>query len=326
MTGSTYVSVHALAAGYFTLPERFFVAPLDDESSSKTVPSLSFLIVHTDPENGDITRLVFDLGVRRVLKDYPKAIYDHVSTRSPISGQPDVVESLTAGGLMPGQIDGVIFSHLHWDHIGTPSDFQSAAYIVGPGTVRLMNDNSTAGSHNHFEPGVLDPSRIIELAPTKTVTITPAIPSDGPGQSLRPHLRALAEQLSKAWVKKGPFEHTIDVFGDASVYIVSSPGHIDGHINLLCRTGASSHVYLAGDALHDVRLLTGEKKIATWLDSSMSVCCMHSDRDQAEKTIDSIREAVESPGELGKVEVVFAHDADWEAEARGRKRFFPGAL
>ena len=113
MTRHTSVSIHALSAGYLTLPERFFVTPLDDPESRRTVPSLSFLIVHTDHSTEEVTRLVFDLGIRKCLEDYPEEILKHASTRKPISGKPDVVQSLASGNLNPSDIDGVIFSHLH---------------------------------------------------------------------------------------------------------------------------------------------------------------------------------------------------------------------
>ncbi|KAM0713411.1 hypothetical protein Q7P37_010373 [Cladosporium fusiforme] len=322
MTRAATVSVHALSAGYLTLPERFFVTPLDDAESRKTVPSLSFLIAHTDQSTGNVTRLVFDLGIRKRLEDYPKKIYEHASTRHPLTGAPDVVSSLQSGGLGPEDIDGVIFSHLHWDHVGTPSDFEMAAYIIGPGAGELINGAQQNGSHNHFEPGLLDPSRTIELRPTDGS----AGPSKAPSSTLSPHLHSMAERLSKPWQRKGQFEHALDVFGDSSLHIVSAPGHLPGHINLLCRTESAGHVYLAGDACHDARLLTGEKEVATWLDEHQSVCCIHSDKKQAEQTLSVIRRTLKSPGSLGEVEVIFAHDADWELDAKKRGRFLPGKL
>lgn len=322
MTKIATVSVHALSAGHLTLPERFFISPLENEASKITVPSMSFLIIHTDLETGKVTRLVFDLGIRRKTGDYAKSILEHISTRQPLSGTPDVVGSLASGGLGVEDIDGVIFSHLHWDHIGTPSDFPSTAYIIGPGAGSLTKEKQHTGGHNHFETGLLDQGRTIELSATDSGH--ESLKRSHAGLELR--LRPLANRLSQPWQTKGPFEHTIDVFGDSSVYIVSAPGHLPGHINLLCRTRTDGHVYLAGDAFHDIRLLTGEKKIATWLDDSQSVCCIHSDRKQAERTISTIREAVNTPAAFGAVEAISAHDAAWASRAWKSGCFFPGAL
>ncbi|OJJ31591.1 hypothetical protein ASPWEDRAFT_747560 [Aspergillus wentii DTO 134E9] len=284
-------TVHALTAGHLTLPEKFFISPLDDPTTRSTVPSLSFLIQHTTPTR--TTRIIFDLGIRKNINHYPEPIYKHSTTRQPLSGDPDPVACLAKGKLTPDDIDLVIFSHLHWDHVGTPSDYPRSTYVIGPGAKALISDERMLrnGSHCHFERGLLPDTRTIEL-PLDTL-----------------------------------FPNTMDIFRDGSVYIVSAPGHLDGHINLLVRLESGKYVYLAGDACHDRRLLSGEKDIATWTDPAYeSICCIHVDRLAAEKTLAVIRETMSNTTELGDVEVIFAHDADWERGAWRRERFFPGEL
>lgn len=77
-----------------------------------SVPSLCFLIQHASIKTGRTTRIVFDLGLRRDVKRYPKPIQQHLITREPYTTDPDVVESLKAGGLTPDDIDYVIYSHV----------------------------------------------------------------------------------------------------------------------------------------------------------------------------------------------------------------------
>lgn len=321
------VSIHALHAGYLTLPEAFFVTPLENRTARTTVPSLSFLIQHTDPETSKVTRIIFDLGIRRNLSDYAKPLYDHAMTRQPLSGEPDTVASLALGGLTPDDIDMVIFSHLHWDHIGTPSDYPSATYVIGPGAAALINGTRqlSNGSHSHFEKGILDLSRTIELPDVEYPGTPPPFEDNA---ILEPNSLERCGLFAKAWRSKGLFQHTLDIFGDGSLYIVSAPGHLDGHINLLCRKSDKEYVYLAGDACHDPRILSGEKNIATWTDPAYptNVCCIHSNKALAEKTIATIRAAMDQPGELGHLEVIFAHDAKWDSEARIAGKFFPGCL
>jgi hypothetical protein len=105
------VDLHALSAGRLTLPEKYFVHPAS-EDARKTVPSLAFLIQHRDSVTGKLTRIVFDLGLRRDILRYSIPIQQHVSTRQPLTTDPDVVKSLTAGGLGPNDIDYVIYSHV----------------------------------------------------------------------------------------------------------------------------------------------------------------------------------------------------------------------
>lgn len=117
------------------------------------------------------------------------------------------------------------------------------------------------------------------------------------------------------WQPHGILPHTLDLFGDGSLLIVNAPGHLQGHINILVRTSSSPdrYIYLAGDACHDRRLLTGEKEIGEWVDAGGRGCCIHVDRDEAGRTIERIRKLEE-----GGVEVVFAHDGEWESENQRR--------
>ncbi|KAJ5398589.1 hypothetical protein N7465_009078 [Penicillium sp. CMV-2018d] len=327
MESQAYVSVHALQAGYLTLPEAFFLSPLDDPTVRTTVPSLAFLIQHTDHVSLNTVRILFDLGIRRNLHDYAKPIYDHSMTRRPLSGEPDTVASLARGGLTPRDIDFVIFSHLHWDHIGTPSDYPESTYVVGPGAADLINGTREPGngSHSHFEKGILDLSRTIELPSPEAPSTPPSLAYHG---TIYNESRKGSNLFSNVWRRKGLFQDSMDVFGDESLYIISAPGHLDGHINLLCRKSKNEYVHLAGDACHDLRLLSGEKNIATWTDPAYPerVCCIHANKEEAERTIATIRETMEHPGELGNVEVVLAHDAAWDREARKLGKFFPGRL
>lgn len=105
------VSVHALSCGYLSLPEYQFVYPASPDAR-RTVPSLAFLIQHTNRTTGISTRIVFDLGLRRNVKRYPPPIQKHIETRQPISTEPDVTKSLAKGGLTPNDIDYVIYSHV----------------------------------------------------------------------------------------------------------------------------------------------------------------------------------------------------------------------
>ncbi|KAH7161900.1 beta-lactamase-like protein [Dactylonectria macrodidyma] len=262
MHSQGFAPVHVLSAGCLTLPERFF----------KTVPSLSFLIQHKYSETQKTTRIVFDLGIRRKLGDYLKAIYQHAMTRQPLSGEHDTLASLASGGLTHDHIDMVVFSHLHWDHVGTPSDYPYSTYIVGPGAVDLIEKED--------------------------------------GICIEPQTQRLLGHFAKPWQRKGHFESVADVFNDGGVYIVSALGHLEGHINLLCRLEDGSKVYLAGDVCHDERILSGEKNIATWID----------------REYNAIRDTVEDPDDLRSVEVIFAHDAGWAKQAAKRGSFFPGSL
>jgi hypothetical protein len=105
------VSVHALDCGHFSLPEYQFIHPVSRDAR-KTVPSLAFLIQHRNDATGKVTRIVFDLGLRRDIKRYAPPIQKHVETRQPMTTDPDVVKSLAKGGLKPDDIDYILYSHV----------------------------------------------------------------------------------------------------------------------------------------------------------------------------------------------------------------------
>jgi glyoxylase-like metal-dependent hydrolase (beta-lactamase superfamily II) len=311
------VSVHALSAGSLTIPEKFFVVPSDPDTKF-TVPSLSFLIQHTSTTTNKTTRIIFDLGLRHDPTLYPTALQAHIASRQPMSTQPDIVTSLRAGGhLDTSDINYVILSHVHYDHVGYPPDFSSphTTFIVGPGALALLSGETqlNVGSHSHFEADLLPLDRTIELPPTSPNTSAPPL-------------------KAWQWASLDPFPSTIDIFGDSSLYIINAPGHLPGHINLLCRTAPDKYVYLAGDAAHDTRLFAGTHDIATWTDDTGRKCCIHADREATLKTLGLIREVREGGLVVGEerqkasVEVVFAHDWAWEREARNRGRFWPGKL
>jgi glyoxylase-like metal-dependent hydrolase (beta-lactamase superfamily II) len=243
-----------------------------------------------------------------------------------------VVKSLRAGVLAPQDIYYVIYSHvsltlqhgihapradvasfkLHWDHVGEPRDFPDSTFVVGHGSLDVSHGKSSSlrGGHSFFEADMLDPSRTIQLSsPTGRGVDTPS--------PVSPRSCTGSVDFSRPWQPFGTLPSTLDLFGDGSLYIVDAPGHLPGHLNLLARVGLNKWVYLAGDACHDRRILRREREIGEWLDSEGQTCCIHADRAKAEETIQRIRD-LEQKG----VEVIFAHDVEWESDPKNQDRFF----
>lgn len=322
---SVYVNVSVLPAGHLTLPEHVFCADQHDRTVRNTVPSLSFLVQHPSG-----CRLIFDLGIRRDLNKYPAALRSRLESRQPITGVPDVSASLREGGLASSDIDVVVLSHVHYDHIGTPSDFPGACFVIGPGTSSLLQSEGSPRSPGHFEKHLLPHDRTIELPAAGHPVTHGGQPEKRKISLLLEKLRrqnTMAEVSSLAWRSLGPFDAAIDLFDDGSVYIVNSPGHLDGHINMLCRTPLpGSMVYLAGDACHHERILTGEAEIATWEEHGVRHC-IHQNKTEAEDTLKRIRRLKENglPHENhSKVQVVLAHDSVWAD--KNREAVFPGCI
>ena len=198
---------------------------------------------------------------------------------------------------------------VHWDHIGEPRDFIYSTFVVGHGALALLAGTAAKyrGGHSFFEPDLLPEGRSIELSNPSSDILREQDSDTAPGTL----------DFNAPWRPHGPLPQTLDLFNDASVLVVNAPGHLPGHINLLVRTSKDHSIYLGGDACHDRRLLTGEKEIGEWTDVEGHVCCIHANREQAEETIKRIR-ALEEEG----VEVIFAHDVEWENEPANQSRFF----
>ncbi|KAM0256087.1 hypothetical protein ACHAQJ_005174 [Trichoderma viride] len=322
-----FVSVSALDAGYLTLPEHMFVTDADPEKKINC-PSLSFLIRHPSPD-GSVANLVFDLGVRRDL-NYSPAQKKGLDTWSPLNTDTDCAQSLRngvadAGGVKSGvlldptkDIDYIIISHVHFDHTGMPSDFPTATFTVGSGTLDLlMNGAGPRCSAEFFNDDELPALRTVEFPPvsrTGTYGNEPFAPKHTPVPS-NSQAKPPATAASWSWKPLGDFPNTIDYFGDGSVYVIDTPGHIYGHVNLLARLGERRWVYLAADCCHDRRLVSGEKDIGLYDDGHGRMRSIHVDTGEARRTLDRVLTFVKNQEAEGqKVEIVLAHDPVWRKE------------
>ena len=120
------------------------------------------------------------------------------------------------------------------------------------------------------------------------------------------------------------FPHALDFFSDGSLYIIDSPGHLSGHVNVLARTSEDgSWIYLGGDTCHDVRLLTGQRQMFFKADASGKVIsCMHVDKDKAQEHINRVGNLMK----LKEVHVLVAHDWEWYENNTGGSAFLPGTI
>ncbi|KAK5135635.1 hypothetical protein LTR08_004936 [Meristemomyces frigidus] len=292
-----YVTVSPMAGGYITLSDHFFVHPAE-AGAKRTVPSLTFLITHPGSAiyGADTSKpfhMMFDLGLRKAKERYPAVLQKHIDGRAPYDLAPGVAAQLAAGGLDPGQVDLVMLSHVHYDHHGDPEDFSNAKFVVGHGALHVLEHGLGAiASHQHFEPDTLPVDRSSELS----------------------------DPQSEEWKPLGPFPAAFDLFGDGSVFVIDTPGHLPGHINLLCRM-EERWIMLCGDAYHDPRLLTGERSIGTW-EGPHGTLCIHLDKKGAAESIWRLKEFQKQCGV--EVELIAAHEEGWWEENKGRE--FPRVL
>ncbi|KAH9916036.1 uncharacterized protein B0H18DRAFT_1087400 [Fomitopsis serialis] len=181
--GQRYVSVYALHAGSVFLPDReVFDDSLDTDTGSK-VPSFAFLIQH-----GQRGKLLFDLGLRKHGMGYPPAWNETLQTFT-VDCPHDIVDILNGGDVAPSSINTIVYSHLHFDHVGDLSPFPSAELVALPRYPDSLWQEFPPHQkvrYIQFEDNV-PPSRVV--APL------------------------------------GSFDRGLDFYGDGSLYLLDAPGH-----------------------------------------------------------------------------------------------------
>jgi glyoxylase-like metal-dependent hydrolase (beta-lactamase superfamily II) len=194
-----------------------FISPAIKGFTHLDCPAYSFLIEHPSGR-----KLLFDLGVRKDFENLVPALSNVIESNGwKISVKQGVRDQLEEHGVNGSDIEGVIWSHWHWDHIGDPSTFEPhTALIVGPGFKK------------EFVPGW--PAN--EKCPIKE--------ADYEGRELR-------EIEFDQGLKVGKFK-AFDYFGDGSFYLLDSPGHAIGHMCGFARvtTGPNTFILMGADTCH----------------------------------------------------------------------------
>lgn len=194
---------------------RFMAPAVPGLETFPTSPSHSFLLEHPSGRN-----LVFDLGIRKDYQNYSKSIADYLpTTKYNIQVKQNVADILQDHSVILEDIEAVIWSHWHWDHIGDPSSFPTSVdLLVGPGFKGAMLPGYPANPNSPIcEKDYAD--------------------------------RVLREISFNDGLKIGQFP-AYDYFGDGSFYLLDSPGHAIGHLCGLARTTEASFVLLGGDICH----------------------------------------------------------------------------
>ncbi|KAG2346874.1 hypothetical protein BDR05DRAFT_974413 [Suillus weaverae] len=217
-----YMYVSALEAGHLSVPLNLSLMAANQSDVPIIFPSLAFFLRHL--KMPDVKRMA--------------------------------AESLEVGGVPPSSVDLVVLSHLHWDHIGDPSPFTTAEFVLGEGSKQAFVDPGSCHS------------------PVAFSSIRP--PED--------RLRFVA--ASHLNVAIGPYPRAMDIFGHAD-------GHIN---ILARTSSDGAWILLGADSAHHPDLITGKMQIACRIDvKTDAVTCAHQYKEVAEENIRRMRSLLAIP-------------------------------
>lgn len=215
------VTLTLLSAGYCTCPEH--LARGRGPWRPIRFPALFALVEH--PRLG---RLLFDTGYStaffRATQPWPYRLYRWAT---PVTLREDeaAVHQLAARGLRPGDIDHVLISHFHADHVSALGDFPRARYRFFP----------AAYAHVRGRRG----------RPALAVAFLPDLmPRDFDARA------APLEGLRPLPPEFAPLAQGVDLAGDESLWGVPLPGHAVGQMGLLARTPGGNYLLAADAAWH----------------------------------------------------------------------------
>ena len=312
-----------MQAGGLALPKDLVLLPgpnmshssLDNDSTESEretfyVPDFVFLIEHTATGN----KYIFDLGMRKDLENSPPAVVKNTlpNFRCDPESPVDILKEYGTPEQQPSAVKAVIFSHLHFDHIGDfgKEGFSKAEIWIGPsactsarpgypvdekGTV-FSDDLPNDGSKKIVEFEL--PSSLLDYK--RKVVIENAV-KNGNYTGIKLH------KPLGGWFGLGAFDAAFDLFNDGSVYIIDAPGHTAGHQMLLVRVKISSigekddFVLLAGDCYHHPAMLADPLLTAR---PPFSKSSMHGDPEVSVNTMFRTKRCVEEEN----IWAVGAHD------------------
>jgi glyoxylase-like metal-dependent hydrolase (beta-lactamase superfamily II) len=329
--------VHLLQAGGLILPNDLVLLPDPDGQNTSLelsgtknepgfyVPDYCFLIHHPPTDK----HYIFDLGMRKDLENLPPYLVKHVlpsfdcTPRSPA----DILREHGTPEQQPENVKAVIFSHMHFDHVGdggkvgftntelwvgpTCCTYARPGYPVEENAPTLSETLPTDGSKKIVEAFVSD--ALFKKAHDKRIGMVANAKKEGLYEAVELH-----DPGDDGWIGLGAFDRAFDVWGDGSAYLLDAPGHSPGHQMMLIRvkinaSGDDDFVLLAGDCYHHPVLLRDPQRTAR---PPYSKGGMHADPKEAIVTMTRAK----AFSEKDNVWVLGAHDFSvGEAIAPGEK-------
>ena len=177
------------------------------------------LPIHLWVVEHDGQRILVDTGEIAAVRDIPFARFD-------VGAQDELPAVLATVGLTPADVDQVVLTHMHGDHM------DGAVHLELP---VLVHDAEWAHAHAPV-------SRMFQRA------LRQPIPD---GVDFRP--------VPLDGGPFGAFAASRPLTGDGRVVAVATPGHTPGHVSVVCVDDEGRHLLLAGDATDTLEQLRARR-------------------------------------------------------------------
>ncbi|MGB8330592.1 MAG: MBL fold metallo-hydrolase [Polyangiales bacterium] len=159
-------------------------------------------------------RLLIDAGVARDVSEHLHTTPWLMRALASLTVIEATVDALTAQGIHPGDLRGIVLTHSHWDHVSGLADLRAVPVWITPKELAHARSDDDGG------------------------TLYRQLEAEGP-------LRL--QELKFPDGAYGPFTASYDFFGDGSVVIVPMPGHTPGSIGVFVSPASGKRFLVIGD-------------------------------------------------------------------------------
>lgn len=246
---ATGVEVEVIVAGEIPMPRAYVfprpgagrlartAAVLRGGGAPLQVPLLAYIVRH--PQAGPI---LIDTGLHAdalagARHDYGPVLGTVFRGLRPAGAT--FTEQLRERGVEPRDVALVVMTHLHVDHTSAMRDLPAAEFVCDEREWRAATGRRAAlgGYAGHHLP---------DQARMRLVDV---------------------ERTGEA---HGPFGRSLDLLGDGSVVLVSTPGHTPGHLSVLLRRADHGPLLVVGDAAYTRASITEQRLPAFCADAVLS--------------------------------------------------------
>lgn len=239
------MEIHALSTGTVRLKHAFLYARTGIRRQLSLFTPGPFsdpMPIHAWVVEHDGKRILVDTGETSDVRDIPFAKFD-VSTGDELPGV------LGAVGLETGDIDTVVVTHMHGDHMDGAVHLGGAPVLVN--SAEIAYTRTTAA--RVF-------TRILRQPIPPSVRFEPMDLDGGPF---------------------GAFAASRPLTADGRLVAVATPGHTPGHVSVVCVDDDENHVLLAGDATDSVEQLRARRPDAVGPNPKVTVATIDRILDHA---------------------------------------------